>query len=98
MDLHLTDEQAELDRIIENDRYPLSRRIRALRAILAKDGARGGQLAGIGQKQKDHQSPQGCRHRQAQPCPKEKKTKLMYEAHTLASRRDPGAMPFIRAR
>ena len=38
MDLPLTDEQvallvAELDRIIENDRYPLSRRIRALREI-----------------------------------------------------------------
>ena len=38
MDLHLADEQAELllaelDRIIDNDRYPLSRRIRALRAI-----------------------------------------------------------------
>ena len=35
MDLHLTDEQAELllaelDHIIDNDRYPLSRRIRAL--------------------------------------------------------------------
>ena len=27
MDLHLTDEQAELDRIIEDDRFPLSRRI-----------------------------------------------------------------------
>jgi hypothetical protein len=62
---------------IEADRYPFSPRIRVLRAILAKDGVRGGQLAGIGQKQKDHQSPQGCRHRQAQPCPKEKKTKLM---------------------
>jgi hypothetical protein len=40
MDLHLTDEQAvlllaELDQIIENDRYPLSRRIRALREIRA---------------------------------------------------------------
>ena len=40
MDLRLTDEQAalllaELDRIIENDRYPLSRRVRALRAIRA---------------------------------------------------------------
>jgi hypothetical protein len=40
MDLHLTDEQlalllAELDRIIENDRYQLSRRIRALREIRA---------------------------------------------------------------
>ena len=40
MVLHLTDEQAELllaalDRIIENDRYPLSPRIRALRAIRA---------------------------------------------------------------
>ena len=40
MDLHLTDEQAELlvaelDRIIENDRYPLSRRVRALREIRA---------------------------------------------------------------
>ena len=40
MDLHLSDEQAdlllaELDRIIENDRYPLSRRIRALRSIRA---------------------------------------------------------------
>ena len=37
MDLHLTDEQAdllaELDRIIDNDRYPLSPRIRALREI-----------------------------------------------------------------
>ena len=35
MDLHLTDEQvalliAELDRLIDNDRYPLSPRIRAL--------------------------------------------------------------------
>ena len=40
MDLHLIDEQAslllaELDRIIDGDRYPLSRRIRALRAIRA---------------------------------------------------------------
>jgi hypothetical protein len=40
MDLHLTDEQvellvAELDRIIENDRYPLSSHIRALREIRA---------------------------------------------------------------
>ena len=40
MDLPLTDEQAglllaELDRLIENDRYPLSRRIRALREIRA---------------------------------------------------------------
>ena len=40
MDLHLTDEQAaflvaELDRSIENDRYPLSARIRALREIHA---------------------------------------------------------------
>jgi hypothetical protein len=40
MDLHLTDEQAalllaELDRIIENDRYPLSARITALREIRA---------------------------------------------------------------
>ena len=38
MDLHLTDEQlglllTELDRIIENDRYPLSRIIWALREI-----------------------------------------------------------------
>ena len=37
MDLHLTDEQvalilAELDRIIDNDRYPLSRRVKALGA------------------------------------------------------------------
>ena len=38
MDLPLTDDEtlvAALDRIIENDRYPLSRRIRALRAIRA---------------------------------------------------------------
>ena len=40
MDLHLTDEQvellvAELDRIIDNDRYPLSLRIRLLREIRA---------------------------------------------------------------
>jgi hypothetical protein len=40
MDLHLTDEQAalllaELDRIIENDRYPLSARVQALREIRA---------------------------------------------------------------
>ena len=40
MDLRLTDEQAdlllaELDRIIENDRYPLSLRIRLLREIRA---------------------------------------------------------------
>ena len=40
MDLHLTDGQAELllaelDRIIEDDRYPLSRRVRALREIRA---------------------------------------------------------------
>jgi hypothetical protein len=40
MDLHLTDEQAALllaalDRIIENDRYPLSTRIKALREIRA---------------------------------------------------------------
>ena len=40
MDLHLTNEQlalllGELDRIIENDRYQLSRRIRALREIRA---------------------------------------------------------------
>ena len=40
MDLHLTDEQAalllaELDRIIDNDRFPLSRRIKALREIRA---------------------------------------------------------------
>jgi hypothetical protein len=38
MDLHLTDEQvallvAELDRIIDGDRYPLSTRVRALREI-----------------------------------------------------------------
>ena len=38
MDLHLTEKQAELlvaelDRIIENDRYPLSPRIQALREI-----------------------------------------------------------------
>jgi hypothetical protein len=36
MDLHLTDEQAELllaalDRLIENDRYPLSPPVKALR-------------------------------------------------------------------
>ena len=40
MDLHLTDEQAalllaELDRIIDGARYPLSPRIRALREIRA---------------------------------------------------------------
>jgi hypothetical protein len=40
MDLHLTDEQAarllaELDRIINDDRYPLSARIKALREIRA---------------------------------------------------------------
>ena len=40
MDLHLTHDQvdllvAELDRIIENDRYPLSPRITALREIRA---------------------------------------------------------------
>jgi hypothetical protein len=40
MDLHLTDEQAELllaalDRLIDGDRYPLSARIRALREIRA---------------------------------------------------------------
>ena len=40
MDLHLTDEQAELllaelDRIIDGDRYPLSPRIQALREIRA---------------------------------------------------------------
>jgi len=40
MDLHLTDEQAELlvaelDRIIEGDRYFLAPRIKALRAIRA---------------------------------------------------------------
>jgi len=40
MDLHLADEQAELllaalDRLIENDRYPLSARIRKLREIRA---------------------------------------------------------------
>ena len=40
MDLHLTDEQiallvAELDRIIDSDRYPLSARVRALREIRA---------------------------------------------------------------
>jgi hypothetical protein len=40
MDPHLTDEQAallvaELDRIIDNDRYPLSARIRALRELRA---------------------------------------------------------------
>jgi hypothetical protein len=40
MDLHLTDEQvellvAELDRIIDGDRYPLSARIRALRELRA---------------------------------------------------------------
>ena len=40
MDLHLTDEQvallvAELDRMIDGDRYPLSVRIRALREIRA---------------------------------------------------------------
>ena len=39
-DSHLTDEQvellvAELDRIIDGDRYPLSARIRALREIRA---------------------------------------------------------------
>ena len=38
--ISLTDEQVallitELDRIIENDRYPLSRRVRALREIRA---------------------------------------------------------------
>jgi hypothetical protein len=46
MDLHLTDDQAELliaelDRIIENDRYPLSPRIWMLREI------RGGRLPRI---------------------------------------------------
>jgi hypothetical protein len=40
MDLHLTDEQVallvtDLDRIIENDRFPLSPHIRALREIRA---------------------------------------------------------------
>jgi hypothetical protein len=40
MDLHLTDEQVELliielDCIIDNNRYPLSARIRALRGIRA---------------------------------------------------------------
>jgi len=40
MDLHLNNEQAdllvvELDRIIENDRYPLAPRIRTLREIRA---------------------------------------------------------------
>ena len=40
MDLHLSDEQADLliralDRVIEDDRYPLSPRIRALREIRA---------------------------------------------------------------
>lgn len=39
MDLHLTDEQAallaELDRVTDGDRYPLSARIRALREIRA---------------------------------------------------------------
>jgi hypothetical protein len=40
MDLRLSEEQtaallAELDRIIDNDRYPLSPRIRMLRAIRA---------------------------------------------------------------
>ena len=40
MDLHLTDEQADLllaalDRIIEGDPYPLSRRVRALRELRA---------------------------------------------------------------
>jgi hypothetical protein len=40
MDLHLNDEQAdlllaELDRIIDGDRYPLSARIRVLREIRA---------------------------------------------------------------
>jgi hypothetical protein len=40
MDLHLTDEQvallvAELDRVIDGDRYPLSARIRVLREIRA---------------------------------------------------------------
>ena len=40
MDLHLTDEQAtllvtELDRTSENDRYPLSPRLTALREIRA---------------------------------------------------------------
>jgi len=40
MDLHLTEKQAELliaelDQIIENDRYPLSPRITALREIRA---------------------------------------------------------------
>jgi hypothetical protein len=40
MDLHLTDDQAELllaelDRIIEDDRYPLSPRITAPREIRA---------------------------------------------------------------
>ena len=40
MDLHLTDEQAELllaalDRLIDNDRYPLSPRVKALREIRA---------------------------------------------------------------
>jgi hypothetical protein len=40
MGLHLTDEQvvllvAELDRIIDGDRYPLSARIRVLREIRA---------------------------------------------------------------
>jgi hypothetical protein len=40
MDLRLTDDQAalllaELDRLIEDDRYPLSARVRALREIRA---------------------------------------------------------------
>ena len=40
MNLHLTDEQTELlltalDRLIDNDRYPLSPRVKALREIRA---------------------------------------------------------------
>jgi hypothetical protein len=49
MNLHLTDDQAELllaelDRVIENDRYPFSPRITALReirAMLARAGCAG---------------------------------------------------------
>ena len=44
MDLHLTDEQAELllaalDRLIDNDRYPLSARMKALLPLFRVVGA-----------------------------------------------------------
>jgi len=68
MDLHLTPEQAELlvaalDRIIENDRYPLSPRIRALREIRAMLKPYPARAAAAAPPQKVYEPPTKGRYR-----------------------------------